>query len=145
MNPALPYRWIRTVLIASLCLNLLLAGAAGALIMRWRLHPDQEVSRLALRQVTRELDRDDARIVRRAFIGQREQLQQDYTGYRRSLKAILVALQETPRNEDKLQAAIREARSKRIALSDLSFDTLLGSVQNISPAGRDALLKSQPQ
>lgn len=143
MNPASPYRWIRGVLIASLCLNLLLAGAAGALVMRWRLHPEQEVYRLALRQVTRLLDHDDARVVRRAFVARRGDTQAAYAEYRQSLKAVLAALQESPRNEDKLQAAIREARAKRSAVSDLTFDALLNGMETISPAGRDALLRGE--
>jgi uncharacterized membrane protein len=145
MNPASPYRWLKGVLIASLCLNLLLAGAAGALAVRWRLHPEQEIYRLALRQVTRQLDRDDARVVRHAFIARRMDSLAAYTEYRQSLKPVLAALQESPRDEDKLQAAIREARAKRTMVSDLTFDALLSGLETISPAGRDALLKNRPQ
>ena len=138
MNPASAYRWIRIVLIASLCLNLLLVGAAAAFSLRWHRHPDQEVYRLALRQVTRQLDHDDARLVRRAFAARREQSMAAYAEYRQSLRAVIAAMQESPRNEDKLQAAIREARAKRTAVSDLTFDTLLSSLQMVSPEGREA-------
>jgi len=144
MSTVSPFRWLKRVLIVSLCLNLLLVGAATAIAVRWQLHPDAQIYRVALRQLTRQLDHADAGIVRRTFFERREQARSANADYRRALRELLAALQESPRDDARLQAAIRDARAKRAAQSDVTFDSLLGSLQEISPAGRDALLKARP-
>lgn len=144
MNQASPSRGLRIVLIASLCLNLVFIGAGAAVAARWHAHPQEQLFKLALRQVTRHLDRDDARVMRRSFLGHAPRIVAAQAEYRQSLKAAVSAMQESPRNDDKLQAAIGDARAKRIAAGDLAFDALVEGLQDISPAGREALLKAAP-
>lgn len=143
MNTASPYSRFRIILIASLCLNLLLLGAAGAVVLRWRFQPGAQIYRAEMRQLTRRLDHQDAQLVRSTFSGHRAQILAAAVDYRRSLKVVVAALQESPRNEDKVQKAIRDARASQAALGERTFDVLLTSLQNISPQGRDALLKAQ--
>jgi uncharacterized membrane protein len=127
------------LLAVSLCLNLLFIGAVGAFALRWQLHPQEQAFRLLTRQYTRRLDRDDAQLMRAALAEHREQILGAWQAYRRSLKPLAAALDETPRNAQHLQAAEQETRNRRIAMGDAVADAVIAGAEKVSPAGRARL------
>ena len=136
-------RWLAVILALSLALNLLMIGAAGAYVARWRHQPVEQSYRMVLRQLTRRMDADDASVMREAVVAHRAQIVSAYLDYRRSLRALLTTLQASPRDDAQVQAAITDTRAKRNALGDAVFDAALSGVEQVSPAGREALLKQQ--
>ena len=143
MNADRTPRWIVAVLVVSLCLNCLFIGIGGSIGLRWRLHPQEQAMRAALRQIGRSLDRDDARVLRAAVAQHRAQIGGAWLAYHESLKPLAAALQASPQDPAQLQAAEQEARGKRIALGDAMFDAMLDGVRQISPQGRARLLRDQ--
>lgn len=141
MNNARPSRRLVAILAVSLCLNFLFIGIAAAVAIRWHLHPQEQAFRLAMRQFTRKLDHDDAKIMRGALLDHRQPIIAAWSGYRQSLRPLAEALQETPRNQDRLHAAEQATRERRIALGDAISDAVLDGAQKLSPAGRAALLR----
>jgi hypothetical protein len=136
-------RWLAVILALSLALNLLMIGAASAYLARWRQQPLEQTDRMVLRQLTRRMDADDAHTMRQAVAGHRAQIVSAYRDYRQSLRALLTALQASPRSDDQVQAAIADTRDKRNALGDAVFDAALSGLEQVSPAGREALLERQ--
>jgi uncharacterized membrane protein len=136
-------RGLLILLVASLCLNCLLIGGAAAAALRWHLHPQEQIYRVALRQMTRRLGHDDAQAMRRAMQERRQAIVAAWLDYRRSLKPVAAALQETPLNAEHVRAAEQEMRDKRIALGDSLSDAVLAGMEKLSPQGRAALLKER--
>lgn len=143
MSTAGPSRRLVILLVVSLCLNFLFIGMGAAVATRWHLHPQEQAFRLAMRQFTRRLDHDDARIMRATLLEHRGQIMAAWSDYRRSLKPLAAALQESPRNEDRLHAAEQETRTRRIALGDAMSEAVIAGAEEISPEGRAALLKDR--
>lgn len=136
-------RGLLILLVASLCLNCLLIGGAAAAALRWHLHPQEQLYRVALRQMTRRLGHDDAQAMRGVMQQRRQAIVTAWLDYRASLKPLAAALQETPRNEAHLQTAQQEMRNRRIALGDAVSDAVVAGMEKLSPEGRAALLKSR--
>lgn len=140
---AAPSRGLLAVLVISLCLNFLFVGAAGALALRWRLHPEQQALRMLTHRFTRRLDRADAHLMRATLLDHREQILGAWRAYRQSLKPLGEALLETPRSEEHLHAAEQQTREKRIALGDAVTDAFMAGAEKLSPSGRAALVRDR--
>jgi uncharacterized membrane protein len=136
-------RGMLALLVVSLCLNCLFIGGGAAAAVRWHLHPQEQVYRMALRRMTRRLDHDDAQAMRATLQEHRAQISAAWLDYRRALKPLAAALQETPRNEEHLRAAEQAVRTRRIALGDAVSDAVIAGTEKLSPAGRAALLKER--
>ena len=143
MNTASPSRRLLILLVVSLCLNALFIGGGAAVAIRWHLHPQEQVLRMTMRHFTRRLDHDDARIMRATMLEHRGQITAAWDDYRHSLKPLAAALQESPRNQDRLHAAEQETRTRRIALGDAISDAVIAGAEEISPEGRAALFKDK--
>ena len=141
MNTTSPSRSLLILLAASLCLNALFIGVGAAVAIRWHLHPQEQVLRMAMRHFSRRLDHDDARIMRATMLEHHGQITATWNDYRHSLKPLAAALQESPRNQDRLHAAEQETRTRRIALGDAISDAVIAGAEEISPEGRAALFK----
>lgn len=140
--PSSPNR-SRWALLASLCLNLVLAGYVT---MQWMQPawspanggmPLKIVERLAAR-----LPPEDAGILWRLYRAREPEVQPLQADYARALFKTLRLAGQTDIDKAALRAAILEARDKRIKVGDAMIDTFIDALEQISPKGRRQLVGS---
>lgn len=132
---------LRAVLLVSLCLNVVMAtyvslqwvGASGAVPVA--VMPLRMIDRVAER-----LPKKDADTLWAIYRSKEVELLPLQTDYRRALmKALQVAAQ--PRLDNKaLEAAVGDARDKRIKIGDAVIATFTEMLEQISPEGRRQLV-----
>jgi uncharacterized membrane protein len=134
--------WLRGLLLASLCLNVLLGAfmatrwVEGMRLPNLMAGPPQLIERVA-----RRLPAADADILRRAFRSRERQLTDSQAEYERALVAAGRLLVQTPVDAGALRAAVAEARDKRIRIGDLAIDAFLEALPQMSPEGRRDLTR----
>ncbi|MDF2234939.1 periplasmic heavy metal sensor [Albimonas sp. CAU 1670] len=133
-------RWVIWALAASVCVNLLLIGAAGGAFLRHGGPPPGEMpsgfDRVTLWRMFRALPpeaRDDAR----DLIGERRDEMIDLARSRDAARArIAVAMEAAPFDPAALAAALNEARAAERRSRDLADALLLEVASDLSPATR---------
>ncbi|RJF77160.1 periplasmic heavy metal sensor [Rhodopseudomonas palustris] len=131
----------RLLLLASLCLNVALGAYVGAqwLQPEWAPNSAGTPIRLIERVATR-LPSDDAEILRRNFQARQPQLQPLQAAYMAALMKTLRLTGQAELDKPALQAAIKDAREKRIRIGDEVIDTFVETLEQISPKGRRQLV-----
>ena len=134
--------WLRGLLLASLCLNVLLGAfmatrwVEGMRLPYLMAGPPQLIERVA-----RRLPAADADILRRIFKARERQLNDSQADYERALVAAGRLLLQTPVDAGALRAAVAEARDKRIRIGDVAIDAFLEALPQMSPEGRRDLTR----
>lgn len=131
----------RLLLLASLCLNVALGAYVGAqwLQPEWTPNVAGTPVRLIERVATR-LPSDDAEILRRNFQARQPALQPLQAAYLAALMKTLRLTGQAELDKPALQAAIKDAREKRIRIGDEVIGTFVETLEQISPKGRRQLV-----
>ena len=136
-------RWRNALLLASLCLNILLAAF---FLTRWvERVPGPFVASAPpqlIELVARRLPADDADVLRRVYRLREEQFTANQREFRLALLAAGKLLSQPQLDIPALRAAMTEARNKRIAIGDLAIETFLEALPQISAEGRRGLTAS---
>jgi uncharacterized membrane protein len=136
-------RWRNALLLASLCLNILLAAF---IFTRWiergvgplvAAAPPQLIEFMA-----RRLPAGDADILRRVYRSREEQFTANQREFRLALLTAGKLLSQPQLDVAALRAAVTEARDRRIAIGDLAIETFLETLPQISAEGRRGLTAS---
>jgi uncharacterized membrane protein len=127
---------LRMLALASLALNLFLGAMLVATIRNpppppYRPMPDRFVEHVAA-----DLSDADAAILRAAFEPLRPRYDALSQEYREAGQRVRALLQAEPVDFDSLRAATSAARAKRRQIGELTEETVLSILPDLSPAGR---------
>lgn len=127
---------LRTLALASLALNLFLGAMLVATIRNpppppYRPMPDRFVEHMAA-----DLSDADAAVLRTAFEPLRPRYDALTQDYREEGQRVRALLQAEPVDFDSLNAVIAAARAKRRLIGELTEQTVLRVLPDLSPAGR---------
>lgn len=131
---------LRAVALASLGLNLFLAAMLAASWMRPGPPPPRPMPDRYLDRVMPELSEADGRRLRAAFDALRpryEALDQEYHLSSQTTRALLAT---EPYDAVATRAAAEQARAKRRQIAELTEETVLSLLPDLSPAGRMRLM-----
>jgi uncharacterized membrane protein len=131
---------LRTLALASLALNLFLGAMLVATIRNpppppYRPMPDRFVEHVAA-----DLSNADAAVLRAAFEPLRPRYDALSQEYREAGQRVRALLQAEPVDFDSLRAATSAARAKRRQIGELTEETVLSILPDLSPAGRLGLV-----
>ena len=132
---------LRMLILASLCLNVVLVSYVG---VQWFARSATGLgAAMPLRMIERvaeRLPKDDADILWGIYRSREAELLPLQSEYRRALlKAMQVAAQPDL-DKPALEAAIRDARDKRLRMGDAVIATFTEMLERISPKGRRQLV-----
>lgn len=136
--PATRWRWTRHVLIASLALNLFLAGVVGVWALRPVFRgppPPPEVGGMMDRMASR-VPEADRPILRQAFGKHREDMARLFREARQSQQAVRAALRAEPFDIGAYDAASERVRKTRTAIEATMQSATREAVMAMSPEGR---------
>ena len=132
---------LRALMLLSLCANVVLFTYVT---VQW-LAPGGLVpgAGLPLRMIERVADRlpkDDAEILWTIYHGKEAELLPLQTEYRHALIKAMNAAAQTNLDKAELQAAVADARDKRLKIGDVVVATFVEMLERISPKGRRQLV-----
>lgn len=131
-------RWVGIALVASLCVNFLLIGAAASFAWKHR-DGDRDFSRFALHRIMRALPNDQREAARTVLEAQRpafQALRQEIRDARSESMALLTA---DPLDEAALRASIEHARGLTAQRRAMTDDIFLDFAVKLSAADREEL------
>lgn len=135
-------RVLAFLLLASLCLNALLAAYVGT---QWL-----KSSRAALitaapprlmELVASRLSKSDADVLWKVFRTKEERFTAAQADYKKALHAAVNVLAEPTLDEEALRQRLTDARNKRMVVGDLVIETFSEAMPEISAEGRQSLVK----
>lgn len=133
-------RWLPWLLAGSICLNLLLFGGVGGLLMRGWGPPPAEIpagfDRSTLWRVYKGLEDADRAAVKSVLRGFRGRFREFSEGRRGARLAIAAALEAEPFSREALASAMAEARRRNGESRDLVDQAFAEFVSELSPATR---------
>ncbi|MGE5539368.1 MAG: periplasmic heavy metal sensor [Gemmatimonas sp.] len=135
-------RW-RIALLASVALNLLLAGVIGVWVARPMFRgpaPQPEFGRVIDRMANRLPD-SDAAVLRRAYDAHREEIARLGQNVRRTRERVRAALRADPFDAGALAAAMGEMRAARNGVEDAIQSVMREGAAEMSPEGRRTLAR----
>jgi len=134
---------MRLVLVASLALNLLVAGLVIGNLLAERGRDDRRNSTAerVLRDIgnvpfVMALEREDRDDLARALIGRRDELRENRARLRDRFEAVLAVLRAESFDPDALRTLLAEQRSTLIERQRLGEDLLIERLEQMSPAER---------
>ncbi len=131
-------RWL---LLASLCCNVVVATYVSVQWLRPGWPP--AVTGAPLRMIERvaeRLPKDDAEILWRLYRGKEQELQPLQADYTRLLLRTMQLVAQPELDRTALRSAVKEAREKRLKIGDVTIETFVEMVEQISPKGRRQLV-----
>lgn len=135
-----PFTGGRLLLLASLCLNVALGAYVGAQWLQPEWVPKDVVTPVRLiERVASRLPPEDAAILRRNFQARQTEIQPLQQAYVAALMNTLRLTGQTELDKPALEAAVRDAREKRIKIGDAVIDTFVETLEQISTKGRRQL------
>ncbi|MBP2228604.1 putative membrane protein [Azospirillum agricola] len=137
-----PRLGLRALTLLSLGLNLFLAAA---LVATWRHPPPPPYQPMPDRFVERmvpDLSAEDAARLRAAFEPQRARYAALTDEYRKAGHTVRTILEAERFDPQALRAATEAARAKRRQIAELTEETILALLPDLSPAGRMRLIGS---
>ncbi|WP_109108910.1 periplasmic heavy metal sensor [Azospirillum sp. TSO35-2] len=132
----LPRPGLRTLALASLALNLFLGAMLIAMVRHPPPPPYQPMPDRFVERVAPDLSADDARRLRAAFEPLRPRYAALSQEYRDTGQRVRTLLQSDPVDAQTLRSATEAARAKRRQIGDLTEETVLSILPELSPAGR---------
>ncbi|MBR0773946.1 periplasmic heavy metal sensor [Bradyrhizobium diazoefficiens] len=131
----------RALALLSLCLNVILLTyvsvqwlSPGALV------PGAAMPLRMIERVAARLPKDDAEILWNIYRGREGELLPLQTEYRRALMKAMQAAGQSNLDKGELEAAVKDARDKRIKMGDAVIATFIEMLERISPKGRRQLV-----
>lgn len=134
-----PVNWLLVALIASLALNLLVAGAAAA---RWYMGPPPEryarltQAQLIPRYFFRDLDRSRRVELLQVFKGQDKAIREGRQAVKAQVVALADALEADPYDPAQVKAAVEGFTAKSEALFNTGADAALAVIDKLTPEER---------
>jgi uncharacterized membrane protein len=132
-------RWL---LLASLCCNVVLATYISVQWLRPAGWPPAAAGAplRMIERVAERLPKDDADILWRIYRGKEQELQPMQAEYVRSLLKTMQLAAQPELNHDALRSAVKDARDKRLKIGDVTIETFIEMLEQISPKGRRQLV-----
>ena len=132
---------LRALVLLSLCVNVILFTYVS---VQW-LQPSglrlgAGVPLRMIERVAERLPKDDADILWSIYQGKEAELMPLQTEYRQALIKAMKTAAQTDLNKAELEAAVRDARDKRLKIGDLVIATFVQMLERISPKGRRQLV-----
>jgi len=132
---------LRALVLLSLCVNVILFTYVS---VQW-LQPSgfrlgAGVPLRMIERVAERLPKDDADILWSIYQGKEAELMPLQTEYRQALIKAMKTAAQTDLNKAELEAAVRDARDKRLKIGDLVIATFVEMLERISPKGRRQLV-----
>jgi uncharacterized membrane protein len=134
-------RWMAPLLVASLAMNLVVAGAAVSGFF-WGTHGESGFHRssdLLPRSFFRSLDDERREELRAAFRPRKPEFREERSGLRDAAEALAEALDEEPFDPKLAQAAIEDHARRSHRLIDFVADFAGDLIQSLTPEERSAL------
>lgn len=134
-------RWGRLLLIASLSLNLLLAGVLGAWAVRPLFHgpsPSFEFGRM-IERMSHRLSSADAAALRHAYDAHRQEMGKLRDSVRDARRKVRRALRADPFDPSALKSAMDEVRTTRSAMEESMQNVISDGAASMSEEGRRRL------
>lgn len=138
-----PRRCWRLALVASLALNLLLAGVVGVWAVRPMFRgppPPPEFGRV-IEHMTHRLNDSDAAILKRAYSEHRDEMNRLIGNVRDARQKVRRALQTEPFDPVALKGAMNEVRAARSAVEEAIQDVMRSGAAAMSAEGRHMLAR----
>ena len=135
--------WVRSALIASLGVNILIAGMVGGAVLRGGppdgYHPAREVAVFGLRPYARALDKDGRKALRKALRAGRGDFSAGHKAMSAHLAALADALKADPFDASAVEAEL--ARQAKSVFANVAFGQklLLDQIRGMSDERRHAL------
>ncbi len=132
-------RWVGWVLIASLALNLFLAGLVG--MRYWREHQWRSGDRAMMGpigRISQGLPESGRTKVKAVIESRREQIREQGREYRRARGEAMQALAAEPFDRPTVDAAFAEARRRADAMSAIMQSAMIDASAQLSPEERKA-------
>lgn len=132
---------LRALVLLSLCVNVILFTYVS---VQW-LQPGgfglgAGVPLRMIERVAERLPKDDADILWSIYQGKQAELLPLQTEYRQALIKAMKTAAQTDMNKVELEAAVKDARDKRLKIGDLVIATFVETLERISPKGRRQLV-----
>lgn len=137
-------RWMAPLLVASLALNLLVAGAAVS-GMFWGKHGEHGFHRssdLLPRSFFKSLDEGRREELTAAFRARKPEFREERSALRDAAAALAKALEQEPFDPELAKAAIKEHAGRSHRLIDFVADFAGEFVQSLTPEERSALAEA---
>lgn len=93
-----------------------------------------------IESVAERLPKEDAEILWSIYRGKEAELLPLQTEYRQALMKAMKTAAQTNLDKAELQAAVKDARDKRLKIGDLVVATFVEMLERISPKGRRQLV-----
>ena len=138
-----PRRCWRVALIASLALNLLLAGVVGVWVVRpiFRGPPSPPEFGRVVERMAHRLNDADAAVLKRAYSEHRDEMARLTGNVRNARQKVRLALQTDPFDPAALKNSMDEVRAARSAMEEAIQDVMRSAAAGISAEGRHTLAR----
>jgi uncharacterized membrane protein len=141
--PVKPRRWLgRTVLIVSLAVNVLLVsfiGVVGYKRYMWRTAMDSPPK--VIKIVKKRLPEADRAVLDQVFRGKERDFIVAQAEYEKALRDAVAILVQPNLDAAALRASVQTAREKKLRVADLTIDTFLETITQVSPEARRDLAR----
>lgn len=131
----------RALMLLSLCVNVILFTYVS---VQWLLpggfRPGAGVPIRMIERVAERLPAEDAEILWSIYRGKEAELLPLQSEYRLALIKAMKTAAQTNLDKAELEAAVKEARDKRVKIGDLVVATFVEMLERISPKGRRQLV-----
>jgi uncharacterized membrane protein len=136
-------RWLgRTVLTVSLAVNVLVISFAGVMAFKkfaWK--AAMESPPKAIQLVKKRLPEQDRAILDQVYRGKERDFVVAQAEYEKALREAVDILAQPNLDARALRSTVQTAREKRLRVADLTIDTFLETITQISPEARRDLAR----
>ncbi|TCU70295.1 putative membrane protein [Bradyrhizobium sp. R2.2-H] len=132
---------LRALVLVSLCLNVILFTYVSVQWLRpGGLVPGEGLPLRMIERVAERLPKEDAEVLWSIYQGKEAELLPLQTEYRHALVKAMKAAAQTNLDKAELEAAVKDARDKRVKIGDVVVATFVEMLERISPKGRRQLV-----
>ncbi|HXH43044.1 MAG TPA: periplasmic heavy metal sensor [Bradyrhizobium sp.] len=131
----------RALMLLSLCVNVILFTYVSVQWLRpGSFMPGAGVPLRMIERVAERLPAEDAEILWDIYRGKEAELQPLQSEYRLALMKAMKTAAQANLDKAELEAAVKDARDKRVKIGDLVVATFVEMLERISPKGRRQLV-----
>lgn len=132
---------LRALMLLSLCFNVILFTYVS---VQWLVpggfRPGAGVPLRMMERVAERLPKEDAEILWSIYHGKEAELLPLQSEYRQALMKAMKTAGQTNLDKAELEAAVKDARDKRVKIGDVVIATFVEMLDRISPKGRRQLV-----
>jgi uncharacterized membrane protein len=136
-------RWLgRSVLIVSLAANVLLVSFIGVVAYKrstWRAAMDSPP--LVIKIVKKRLPEPDRAVLDQVYRGKEREFVAAQAEYEKALRDTIAILVHPNLDAEALRASVQTARQKKLRVADLTINTFLETITQVSPEARRDLAR----